>query len=127
MKMFKSISLFAAFAATTLVPAFAATPAMRVNVPFAFIVGNQKLAAGQYAVETASENGNGVVLIQGEGHAVAVLTSPLLPARPDSKASLVFQSSQDGAHLVKIQMEGEPSRSVALGSSLDHSKLTASR
>lgn len=111
MKMFKTMAIAGALAVTSLVPAFAQADSMRVTVPFAFTVGTQKMAAGEYDVQ--SEVVNGLVLIQGEGRGIAVLTSPFGAPSPNAKANLVFENTEEGPRLVRVQLEGEPSRSVA--------------
>jgi hypothetical protein len=108
MKMFKTVLAISGLAVTSLVPAFAQADSMRVNVPFAFLVGTQKMNAGQYNVK--SEMPNGLVFIQGEGHGVAVITSPFSAADPNGKPSLVFENTEEGARLVRVHLEGEPSR-----------------
>ncbi|HEX4810032.1 MAG TPA: hypothetical protein VH325_13930 [Bryobacteraceae bacterium] len=104
------MAIAGALAVTSLVPALA-QDSMRVTVPFAFTVGTQKMAAGEYDVQ--SETVNGLVLLQGAGHGVAVLTSPFGAPSPNAKANLVFETTEDGPRLVRVQLEGEPSRSVA--------------
>jgi hypothetical protein len=110
MKMFKTMLMTGALAVTSLVPAFAQTDSMRVNVPFAFLVGTQRMAAGEYDVQ--SEAPNGLVLIQGEGHGVAMVTSPFGAADPNGKPNLVFVKTEDGPQLIRVQLAGEPARAV---------------
>jgi hypothetical protein len=110
MKMFKTVLMTGVLAATSLVPAFAQADSMRVNVPFAFLVGTQKMAAGEYQVQ--SEMTNGLMILQGEGHGVAVVTSPFGSPDPNGKPNLVFEKTEDGPVLVRIQLAGEPSRAL---------------
>ncbi|HWF45384.1 MAG TPA: hypothetical protein VG168_00140 [Bryobacteraceae bacterium] len=110
MKMFKTMLMTGALAVTSLVPAFAQSDSMRVNVPFAFLVGTQKMAAGQYDVQ--SQMTNGLVLIQGEGHGVAVVTSPFSAPDPNGKPNLVFLKTDEGPVLVRVQLLGEPARAL---------------
>src|ERR1700761_7395494 len=105
MKMFKTVAMTGALAITSLVPAFAQTELMRVTVPFSFLVGTQKMAAGQYDVQT--EQANGLVTIQGEGRGVAVITSPFSEAPADGKSSLIFENTEAGPRLVRVQLDGE--------------------
>ena len=108
MKMFKTAVTAGALAVASLVPAFAQSETMRVNVPFSFYVGAEKMGAGQYDVQT--ETANGLVLIQGEGRGVAVVTSPFSETTPDGKASLIFENTEAGPQLIRVQLDGEPSR-----------------
>ncbi|HEX4229486.1 MAG TPA: hypothetical protein VHZ07_12515 [Bryobacteraceae bacterium] len=108
--MFKTMLMTGALAVTSLVPAFAQTESMRVNVPFAFLVGTQKMAAGEYDVQ--SEMTNGLVILQGGGHGVAVVTSPFGSPDPNGKPNLVFEKTEDGPVLVRLQLAGEPSRAL---------------
>ena len=124
MKMFKTIVMTSALAVTSLVPAFAQSDSMRVTVPFAFLVGTQKMAAGQYDVQ--SEMNSGVVLLQGEGHGVAVVTSPFSAADSEDKPSLIFVNSEDGPRLVRVHLAGEPTRALPAPSQA-HVKLTLAR
>lgn len=110
MKMFKTMLMFSALAVTSLVPAFAQNASMRVDVPFAFLVGTQKFAAGEYDVQ--SEMTNGVVFLQGEGHGVAVVTSPYSVSDSEGKPSLIFVNTEDGPRLIRVQLLGEPARSL---------------
>jgi hypothetical protein len=112
MKMFKTMLMTGALAVTSMVPAFAQSDSMRVNVPFAFLVGTQKMPAGEYAVQ--SQTPNGLVILQGEGRGAAVVTSPFGPYDPNGKPNLVFLKTEDGPVLARVQLQGEPSRSVAI-------------
>ncbi len=49
------------------------SPDLQVHVPFAFMVGTQQFAAGDYRVQQAD---SGVLFVQGEGKAVAAITLP---------------------------------------------------
>ena len=46
---------------------------MRVKVPFSFVLAGKEFSAGEYRV---NENSNGLVIVQGAGHAAVVVTTP---------------------------------------------------
>lgn len=126
MKLCRIIALFGALLASTLPEAFAASPTIQAQVPFAFMVGNRKMPAGSYTVSSSS-NESSVFYIHGVGQAVAVLSSPLGAAVPDgSKPGLVFQTRGSERYLVGIRMYGEAGRSIA-APGFRQAALTASR
>ena len=125
MKIIKAATLLGALALSSMTAFAQSSSFMRVSVPFSFMVGAQKFDAGEYGIQTVTETG--VIYIQGAGHTAAVITSPLSIADPESKPSLVFENTVEGERLVKIQMEGEPSRSVPYHGNVSHVKLAASR
>ena len=90
-----------------------------VNVPFAFIVGSTKMAAGAYSVQEESENG--LVLIQSRTpgqSSVAVLSRIGSSYQGNDDSGLVFERNADGeAVLSKIQIAGEPDRLVGVRNS----------
>jgi len=93
--------------------ASAADNAFRVNVPFAFTVGNQQFAAGTYLVQ---QTNSGVVLITGEGRGAAVLSVPKDLTTPGVSTGLVFTNS----HLTAVQVDGDGTRAIPMHASEDH-------
>ncbi len=83
-----------------------------VNVPFAFVVGDTKLAAGAYSIQEESENGLLLIQSRTPGQAsVAVLTRTDGSYQGNDGSGLVFERNADGeAVLSKVQMVGEPDR-----------------
>ena len=89
-----------------------------VNVPFAFIVGGTKLAAGAYSIQEASENGLLLIQSRNPGLSVAVLTRSGGSYQGNDDSGLVFERNADGeAVLSKVQMAGEPERILGVHSS----------
>jgi|SRR5271165_2479259 len=90
-----------------------------VNVPFAFIAGGTKLAAGAYSILEESENG--LILIQSRTpgqSSVAVLTRTGGSYQGNDESGLVFERNAEGeAVLSKVQMVGEPDRLLGVHSS----------
>jgi hypothetical protein len=92
---------------------------MQVTVPFAFIAGGSKLAAGAYSIQ--EDTANGLVLIQSKtpGQSAAVLTRPGGSYMGNNDSSLVFERNADGeAVLTKVQMYGEPDRLLGVHSTV---------
>jgi hypothetical protein len=82
-----------------------------VNVPFAFVVGGTKMAAGAYSIQEQSENGLLMIQSRAAGQSVAVLTTTGGSYLGNDEAGLVFDRNADGeAVLTKVQMVGEPER-----------------
>jgi len=84
---------------------------LEVKVPFAFMVGAQKMPAGTYRVEHDSSMPSSVILIRGEHGNTAhvfVQTSPLKGASPaGDAAALVFVPDETANRL--SQVWGSPS------------------
>jgi len=78
---------------------------LEVKVPFAFLVGSQKMPAGTYRVEREMSSPS-VLLIQGErGNKaqVFVQTSPLIGASPaGDAAALVFVPDETANRLTQV-------------------------
>jgi hypothetical protein len=108
MKMFKTIGLMAVIAAGSLVEASEYSHSMRVTVPFAFAVDGRSFSPGQYEVR---ETTSGVIMFQGEGKAVAVISSPLALPKADASPSLRFRNTPTH-DLESVAMQGAVSRSV---------------
>jgi hypothetical protein len=109
LRTFKTIAL-----ASVLGIAGAALPAsasqnLRVNVPFSFMLAGQEFSAGQYRVE---QSDNGLIIVQGEGHAAAVLSIPSNLAKRRDTSSLHFATSDSREYLVGVQIEGEGIRAI---------------
>jgi hypothetical protein len=60
---------------------------MRVNVPFAFHNGSQRMPAGVYSVKIESEH---LILLRGHSTSGFVTTNPEI-GKPSNKGKLVFQ------------------------------------
>jgi hypothetical protein len=126
MKFCRIIALFGALIASTVPDAFAASPLITAQVPFAFMVGNRKLPAGSYTVASSASTSS-VFYIQGAGQAVAVLSSPAdMPTKDGAKPALVFETKGSERYLVGVRMDGEPTRTIAM-SGFRESGLSASR
>ncbi|HEY7210751.1 MAG TPA: hypothetical protein VH477_10810 [Bryobacteraceae bacterium] len=119
MKMFKTFGLMAVIASGSLVEASEYSHSMRVNVPFAFAVDGQHFAPGEYDVrETAS----GVITLQGEGKAVAVISIPLASPKAGDVSSLRFRNNA-ARDLEAVALEGEGRRGIPVRASGER-KLT---
>ncbi len=111
MKLCRIIALTGALLASTIPSAFAAS-AVKAEIPFAFIVGNRTMPAGEYTV-VSSTGGSTVLYIHGMGSGVAVISSPSGISSADAKnPGLIFQTRGSQRYLVGVQMSDEPGRSI---------------
>ena len=76
--------------------------------PFPFILAGKEFSAGQYRVNQLD---SGLIIVQGEGRAVAVLSVPSGAKRPDI-SSLHFTTSDSREYLVGVQVQGEGARAI---------------
>jgi len=125
LKLTRMFVLLSALAAATVPEAFAAS-AMKAHIPFAFVVANRIMPAGDYTVGN-NANGSAVLYIRGEGAGVAVLSSPsMLPSAAAVSTGLVFQTRGGQRYLVGVKWSDEPSRSIPK-TSFKETTLTATR
>lgn len=80
--------------------------ALEVKVPFAFLVGDQQLPAGDYRIERDPSMPSSIVLIRGEHGTEAQLfvqTVSLSGAKPaGDKPALVFVPDETGIRLTQV-------------------------
>ncbi len=124
MKMFKSSGVLAALAFAGAAGAADYSHYLRVNVPFSFVVAGQQFAAGQYNVK---EMGNGIITVQGQGKAAAVLSTPSQMAKPGETSRLSFTSDESREYLSGVSVEGEVSRAVPMPNTTERKLTLASR
>jgi len=95
-----------AIASVFAVAAAAHAETLDVKVPFAFMVGSQKMPAGVYRVERDPSMPSSVILIQGQHGNRAQLfvqTTPLIGANPAGDApALVFVPDETGQRLTQV-------------------------
>ena len=82
---------------------------LRVQVPFPFILAGQEFSAGQYRVNQLD---SGLIIVQGEGRAAAVLSVPSDLAKRPNTSSLHFTTTDSREYLVGVQVEGEGARAI---------------
>ena len=87
-----------AVAVTSASHGFAQDTEMRVNVPFAFHNGSQRMPAGVYNVKMESEH---VILLRGYSTSGFVTTNPEI-GKPSNKGKLVFQRYGDQYFLREV-------------------------
>lgn len=87
-----------AVAVTSASHGFAQDTEMRVNVPFAFHNGSQRMPAGVYTVKMQSEH---VILLRGYSTSGFVTTNPEI-GKPSEKGKLVFQRYGDQYFLREV-------------------------
>ena len=103
MKIFKS-AVFVAFAISNLAGAATASHNLRVSVPFAFVVAGEHFKPGNYEV---TESQNGVITVQGEGKAAAVLSIPGQSPSATEVSMVSFKNSHSQPYLSGVVVEGE--------------------
>jgi hypothetical protein len=109
LRTFKTIALASALGIAGAALPASASQVLRVKVPFSFVLAGQEFSAGQYRVD---QSDNGLIIVQGEGRAVAVLSIPSDLAKPSDTSSLRFSKSESRAYLVGVQVEGEGTRAI---------------
>ena len=110
MKLFKLFTL-GVFFALILATAQAQSNAVRIHAPFPFVVAGKGFPAGYYIIEQSGEAG--VLLIHGEGHAVAVLTSSSESSTlAQHEPGVRFTSTGGERYLRQVQLLGGPARVV---------------
>ncbi len=85
-------------AATSAAHGFAQDAEMRVNVPFAFHNGSQRMPAGVYRVKIQSEH---LIMLRGYSTSGFVTTNPEI-GKPSEKGKLVFQRYGDQYFLREV-------------------------
>jgi hypothetical protein len=95
--------------------AFAQSNAMRVNVPFAFHNGSQRLPAGVYRVTIESTH---LILLQGSSKSGYVNTNPEI-GKPGEKGKLVFQRYGDQYFLREVWASGSDTGEKCIKSKLE--------
>jgi hypothetical protein len=106
--LFKTFTLAAALVTSGAAFSASASQNLRVTVPFSFVLAGQEFSAGNYRVQ---QRDNGLIIVQGEGRAAAVLGRPAEDPKHATTA-LVFSSSESREYLVGVQVEGEQSLSI---------------
>jgi hypothetical protein len=109
LRTFKTIALASALAIAGAALPASASQVLRVKVPFSFVLAGQEFSAGQYKVD---QSDSGLIFVQGEGRAVAVLSIPSDLTKPSDTSSLHFAKSESRTYLVGVQVEGEGSRAI---------------
>jgi hypothetical protein len=124
LRTFKTIALASALGIAGAALPASASQVLRVKVPFSFVLAGQEFSAGQYRVD---QSDNGLIIVQGEGRAAAVLSTPGdLAKRPDT-SSLHFARSDSREYLVGVQVEGEGVRAIPRIGSQERRLTVASR
>ena len=122
-KTFKAIALASVLGIAGAALPASASEVLRVKVPFPFVLAGQEFSAGQYRVD---QSDSGLIIVQGEGRAVAVLSIPAdLPKRPDT-SSLHFTTS-DSREYGGCTIEGEGVRAIPRNGFQERKLTVASR
>ena len=121
LNMFKTTMIASVIAISGAVLTASAAERLHVNVPFSFMVGNTKMAAGDYNITQAE---NGMVTLSGAKTSAMVLTVPA-----DSKGNttgLSFTSTESNPVLSSIQVSGSVAREIPLHNGADRKVVLAS-
>lgn len=107
----------------TAVPVMAQSQAMRVNVPFAFTIGDQVHPAGNYVV-TSSNDPRGYIL---RGPTIAFVSTNSVDSKVEHQPSLVFVKSGEQYSLAQMWTEyGHLGHALFASSSKRNKNLPAS-
>ncbi len=91
-----------------------AAETLRVNVPFSFMVGSTKMAAGDYSI---TQSANGMVTIEGAKSSAMVLT---VPGEMKNKSANALSFTGDANPvLTSIAVDGSVSREIPVHSTAD--------
>lgn len=85
---------------------------IRINVPFAFTVGNHTLPAGQYEVNTVPNNESVWRINNHQGNSAFMLTNPTSAPKVDQTCSLLFRKFGGEYSLVEFWLDGNQGRDV---------------
>jgi hypothetical protein len=111
---FKKLTIATVITITGAASLASAADRLHVSVPFSFMVGNTKMAAGDYSI-TQSENG--MVTIEGAKTSAMVLT---VPGEMTGKATSALSFTGDSNPTLKaIVVSGSVSREIPLHSATD--------
>ena len=124
LRTFKTIALASALGIVGAALPASASQVLRVKVPFAFVLAGQEFSAGQYRV---NQSDNGLIIVQGEGRAVAVLSIPSDLAKGSDTSSLHFATSDSREYLVGVQVMGEGTRAIPRSGYQERKLTVASR
>jgi hypothetical protein len=102
MKLFPVAAFALALAFAAEMPAAESSDALRVHIPFVFVVAGQEFTPGDYMIH---QNDSGVVWVQGGGKAAAVLSYPSASAIPGTVSALRFTKSGQKEYLVGVQYQ----------------------
>src|SRR5579859_4605786 len=91
--------------------ASAQSNALHVHVPFAFMVADQTMPAGDYVIE--QEGHLGLLIIHGQGHSMAVITTPEGDYSQIDEAGVSFERRGTDSHLARVRVPGQPARLIA--------------
>ena len=99
-----------------------------VNVPFAFIVGDRQLPAGNYVVKDVSE-GSGVLAIQSTDGRKVVCTMTIPTSMNDtaSQPELIFEKFSNHYFLSRILPEDGGEREIILSPALMEREIVRAR
>jgi hypothetical protein len=124
LRTFKTIALASALGIAGAALPASASQVLRVKVPFSFVLAGQEFSAGQYRV---NQSDNGLIIVQGEGRAVAVLSIPSDLAKGSDTSSLHFATSDSREYLVGVQVMGEGTRAIPHSGNQERKLTVAAR
>src|SRR5712691_1696430 len=110
LKGFTMLMFIVALAFATAVVSNAQSSNQKVvaDIPFAFVVGDQSMPAGEYAARAASADGKGLMIRSADGRRAAIrLTNAIQPRRDESDARLVFHRYGERYFLAEVWSGGD--------------------
>lgn len=88
--------------------------ALRVHIPFDFIAGGQKMAAGDYIVDESGEAGALVVRCLATRQSAIVLSAPASARTPEGNPGLTFERHNGNVYLSRVLAFGSAPRAIAV-------------
>jgi hypothetical protein len=112
------------------IPASAmATQSIKAHIPFAFVVENTSLPAGDYTIEPLGIDEPSVLVIRSADDKVVVefLTNATTPEKPLNSAELVFDRYGKKEFLKQILVPGDESAAIAVSASERRAEKAAAK
>jgi hypothetical protein len=106
-----------------------ATQSLKAHIPFAFVVENTNLPAGDYTIEPLGIDEPSVLVIRSADDKVVVefLTNATTPETPLNSAELVFDRYGKKEFLKQILVPGDQSAAIAVSASERRAEKAAAK
>jgi hypothetical protein len=106
-----------------------ATQSIKAHIPFAFVVENTSLPAGDYTIEPLGIDEPSVLVIRSADDKVVVefLTNATTPEKPLNSAELVFDRYGKKEFLKQILVPGDQSAAIAVSASERRAEKAAAK
>ena len=102
MKIAKNLMALGVLALPTFLSAASTVQAIRVHVPFAFVIAGKEFKPGDYIVQA---DDNGIVSVLGGGKGVLALSVPANSGRSSAAPGLIFTKKDQREYLIGVQSD----------------------